>query len=115
MADKDLLGDPIVQPPAMNDSLPWRVFQLTDYEWWIARTMQEAKDDAARAWGFAGAHDPEAAEQLEDAYELSDQSLDTLIFEDDDQDPPVRRTFRAEIAHRVAAGLSAPELFAMEE
>jgi hypothetical protein len=39
----DLLGDPVVDPPAMNAPLPWRVWYLNEYEFWVARNLNELR------------------------------------------------------------------------
>jgi hypothetical protein len=101
----------------MTAPLPWRVFRLNDCDWWVARTLDEAKEDAARTWGFRYVEDAENV--FEEPQELDDATLDRLHFIDtDERERPVktsRRTFRAELAQRVAAGLSKPELFACTE
>lgn len=106
----DLLGDPLPATPAMNAPLPWRVFWLTDCEWWVARTLAEAIEDYTRVTG---------APVEEDAHELTDDEMDRLYFIDQDEhERPIkssRRPFRVELAQRVAAGLSKPELFARTE
>lgn len=106
----DLLGDPLPETPAMNAPLPWRVFKVTDCEWWVARTLDEAREDYLRVTG----------EPIdEDAHELIGAVMDRLHFIDQDEDErPIkesRRPFRVELAQRVAAGLSKPELFACTE
>lgn len=106
----DLFGQPIADPPPMNAPLPWRVFQMNDHpEWWIARTLEEAKAAVAEAWGD---DDPEL---VVDAFELSDESLSAETLTDDEADPPVKRTFREELDLRIARGLAAPEFFAAVE
>jgi hypothetical protein len=106
----DLLGDQIPDTPAMTAPLPWHVYQMNDHpEWWIARTLDEAREAASAAWGD---HDPELTE---DAFELCDESMIEMTL-DCSEDPgfysPIVRTFREELDRRIAAGLSAPEFFA---
>lgn len=102
----------------MSAPLPWRVFYMNDCEWWCARTLQEAKEDAARTWGCS-VEQAEKDGMYDDPYELCDAELDRLHYVDtDERERPVkksRRTFRDELAQRVAAGLSRPELFACTE
>jgi hypothetical protein len=91
----DLLGDPVPEIPAMTDPLPWRVFRMNDYEWWVARTLEEAKADYQQTVGPM----PED-EAFDDPGELTDAELDRLKFIEDPEVPPtkwVRRTFREEL------------------
>jgi hypothetical protein len=107
----DLLGDTSPATPAMDAPLPWRVYRMDDCDWWVARTLEEAKASYQHQTGVDD-------ECIEDARELSDAELDSLYFVDtDDRDRPVkgtRRTFRVELDQR-AAWLSKPELFASTE
>lgn len=109
--EKDLLGDPLPATPSMTDPLTWRVFKVTDCEWWVARTLAEAIEDYTRTTG-------EPVEP-DDAHELSDADMERLHYVDTDDSERVlkdtRRPFREELAQRVAAGLSKPELFACTE
>jgi hypothetical protein len=60
------------------------VFQMSDYEWWLAHSLDEAKADYMNETGSN-------AEDCEDARELTAEELDTLeILAPDD----VPRTFR---------------------
>ncbi len=106
----DLVGDPLPETPSMTTPLAWRVFHMNDIDWWLARTLDEAKSDYTRQTGD---------EDLDDAYELTDEELDRLHFVDtDERERPVtksRRTFREELAQRVASGVNEPELFACTE
>ncbi len=110
---KDLLGDEQPDPPAMDAPLPWRVYALDDCDWWVARSLDEALQDYQTQTGIR----PDGPE-VEDAYELTDAELDSLKFTDcDEHERPTgdARTFREELARRVAEGLSAPEHFASTE
>jgi hypothetical protein len=85
-------------------------------DWWIARTLEEAIADYRAGWADA---------DLTEARELTDAELDRLVFVDLAPDPEhgrdpeisatVRRSFRQELARRVAAGLSEPGIFASTE
>jgi len=101
----------VQETPGMTTPLPWRVFKLTDCEWWVARTMAEAIEDYTRVTG-------EPVEK-DDAHELTDADMDRLQFVDTDEgDLPIRgprRSFSEELARRVAEGLHRPELFACTE
>lgn len=106
----DLLGDPLPETPAMNAPLPWRVFKVSDCEWWMARTLAEAREDYLALTG-------EIAD--EDASEISEADMDRLIFVDLEPTDPsqgtIRRTFRQELAERVTGIPSKPECFACTE
>lgn len=109
---------------ATNPASPWRVFRVSEYEWYAARSPLEALAAAAADWGCKDAP-AELGALLEDLERegLADEApeeadLDALRFTDvDENDCPVGspRTFRDELAQRVAAGLDAPELFAAAE
>lgn len=105
----DLLGDPTPETPSMTDPLPWRVFRMNDTDWWLARTLAEARADYLHQTG----------EDEDEARELTEEELDRLHFVDTDEDErpmkATRRPFREELAQRVSAGLSKPELFACTE
>ena len=98
--------------PLTEENQSWRVFRMDDYDWWIARSLEEAK---ASYKNEVGVDDKD----IEDARELTEEELDRLHYVDvDEGERPVkksRRTFRAELAQRIAAGLSKPELFACTE
>lgn len=111
----DLLGDPLPETPAMTASLPWRVFRLTDYEWWVARTLDEAKEDAAREWGYS-VEQAERDEIFDDPEELSDEQMALLTFREDMYDPKSeRRTFSAQLSRLIQLGIDKPGLFACTE
>lgn len=99
----------------MTAPLPWRVYRLTDYEWWVARTLEEAKEDAAKQWGYT-VDEAEEDEMFCDPEELSDAEMERLKFREDMLDPlsPVR-TFREELDRMIAEGLSEPGFFAGTE
>jgi hypothetical protein len=108
----DLVGDPLSETPSMTAPLPWRVFKMDDCDWWVAHTLAEAKASYQYETGVDD-------ESVEDARELTDEELDRLRFVDTDEaGHPVKETrctFREELARRVSAGLSKPELFACTE
>lgn len=114
----DLLGDPVAAAPPMTESLPMRVFRMNDCEWWMARTLDEAKQDAAHQWGYPSVLPAEKDEMFDEAHELSDEELARLKFVEDAEVPRdqwVRRTFREELDRRIAAGETKPGLFACTE
>lgn len=96
----------------MTAPLPWRVYRMDDCDWWVARTLEEAKASYKHETGIDDEH-------MEDACELTDDEMQRLHFVDTDEaDRPVkesRHTFAVELARRVSAGLSKPELFASTE
>jgi hypothetical protein len=105
----DLVGDPLPETPSMATPLPWRVFRMNDCDWWLARTVAEARADYLR----------ETGEDEDEARELIEEELDRLHFVDTGEDErpmkATRRPFREELARRVSAGLSKPEMFACTE
>jgi hypothetical protein len=108
---KDLFGTELPDPPPMDAPLPWRIFQLDDYYWWVARTLEEACRTAKAEVDFGD-------DDLADARELEDEELGRLKFVDSDEDgnpEGEHRSFRQELARRVSSGLAAPELFACSE
>lgn len=105
----DLLGGP-----------DWKVYRVTDYEWYVARTRDEAIATACSDWGCKSVDEAVSKDMLEldDVHELDDESLRELKYTDtDENDEPVgrARSFRTELARRVAAGLKEAELFAASE
>lgn len=87
-----------------------KIFRLNDCDWWIGETL-----DACVADYRASVDDDPV--QTEDAEEVSDASLDKLIFTDTDENeqPIAKRTFREQLAIEVAAGGRFPRLFASTE
>lgn len=110
----DLLGDPVPPTPAMTDPLPMRVFRMNDCDWWMARTLEDAKASYQETLGPV--HEEEA---FNDPRELTDAELDRLMFCDvDEHDRPMkktRRTFREELQRRIDAGVTVAEMFASTE
>ena len=113
---------------AVPAAAPWRVFRVSEYEWYVARSAFEALQAAAADWGCQDAWADLGAllEDLEkegltdeEPEDVGDAGLDRLHFVDVDEDERTlegsRRTFRAELERRIADGLDAPELFATTE
>jgi hypothetical protein len=110
---KDLLGQQEPDPPAMTAPLEWRIYRLNDCEWWVARTLQEAKEDYQYTIGPMTDEDA-----FEDPAEISEANYDNLRFTDvDEGERPtgITMSFREELIRRIAAGLSSPEMFAATE
>lgn len=110
----DLLGDPEPVPPPMHAPLPWRVWQMSDDEYYLARTFEEARNASATDWGYA-TEDQEFLDMIADAHELSDLQLDSHRYVDHDHPSDRIVTFRQELERRIAGGIQAPELFAMSD
>lgn len=107
----DLLGDPIPETPAMNAPLPWRVFCMDDYPtYFVARSLEEAKEAAANEWGDWN------PELTEDAYELTDEALalERINVADEGEEPRFL-TFRAYLDQLIAGGIGGPGFFASAE
>lgn len=99
----------------MTAPLPWRVYRMNDYEWWVARTLDEAKADAAKQWGYS-VEDAERDEMYDDPDELTDAEMEHLKFREDMFDPlSPTRSFREELDRMIADGLSEPGFFAGTE
>src|SRR5262245_12660810 len=111
-------------PRVIVNGSPWRVYRVSDYEWYAARSALEALQCAAGDWGCKDAA-AELGALLEDLEregladsEPEEADLDALRFTDvDENDEPCGepRTFLEELAQRIAAGLDEPELFAAAE
>ncbi|PPU07768.1 hypothetical protein [Xanthomonas arboricola] len=93
-----------------RETTQMKIFQIDDMEWWIgqdAETVRAAvQDEQGRT-----------EEDLEDFEEVSDESLDVLMFQDTDEDElptSAPRTFREQLAIEVAEGGQFPRLFAAE-
>lgn len=87
------------------------LYQIDDMEWWIgpdaASVIAAVKDE----YGYDDA-------LLEDFQELDGEALDTLIYQDSDEDNRAigeARTFRAQLAIEVAAGGRFPRMFAAQD
>lgn len=72
-----------------------KVFRLNDCDWWMAESLEAAKADYTKETGLT-----EEDEPFDDPHELDEETMDTLIFVDDG----IKRTFREELARRIAIG-----------
>lgn len=89
-----------------------KIFRLTDYEWWIGETLESCVADYIE--NYTG--DPDTVD--DDAHELTDDQLDTLIFTDTDENERAtgeKFTFREQLAREVAVGGRFPRMFASTE
>ena len=134
---------------AVTPGLPFRVFEMNDCDWHVARSLEEAKESYL---GQVCNDD----ENVREARELTEAELDKLHYWDSESRDPMdfdhwrcecgakadgncrwngkayehhhgypvghvvmknisRRTFREELAKRIAEGLKAPEMFATTE
>lgn len=102
----DLLGQPVPETPAMDAPLQWRVYKLNDCDWWVARTLEEAKASWQETCG------PDECEEFEDAYELTDEDMDRLKITDHDDPKSPRLTFREYLEQMKP---TRPDMFASTE
>lgn len=87
-----------------------RVFKVSDCDWWIAETAQQARDSAAQ---FYGDDAEDCVFDLEEVQELSFEALcGTKYFDEDDR---VTRTFAEQLLKRIMEGANTPEIFASTE
>jgi len=100
--------------PEIMDAPPLSVYEVTEGEWWIARTREDAIAAACKCWGVEP--DSQDARLLfSDCNQLTDLDLDRLRYSPDD-DNEITRSFRDELALRVAdAGNTFPQFFATSE
>jgi hypothetical protein len=87
-----------------------KVWQVTDVEWFAAATAEDALKAFAE---YAGDCYEELLEEFGEPEELSDAALDRLQFTDEDDG--VSRSFREELAKRIADGGAFPQFFATSE
>lgn len=85
-----------------------KVFQLNDYEWWAGESLESVVE----YYENNVTNDPDEMEELKDAYELSDEALDTLIFNDEDGS---QKTFRQELENCIKEKQEFPCFFATSE
>jgi hypothetical protein len=91
----------------------WRIFKLNDCDWWIARSIDEAKASFQKECGPMP--DDEA---FDEPCELTDADMDTLkIAESDENERRTGKflTFREYLIERIGDGLDSPEMFASTE
>ncbi len=103
----DLLGDPTPEVPPMNAALPWRIYKLNDCDWWVARTLEEAKTSFQATCGPM-----DEDEAFDDPYELTDEDMDRLKITDHDDPKAPKQTFR-EYLYQMKP--TRPDMFASTE
>ena len=87
-----------------------KVFQLDDYDWWVGESLAACIAEARATCGDDCYQDAE-----EDGCEVTPAELQTLIFRDDESDPPRTCTFAEQLAHEIDLGGEFPRLFASTE
>ena len=93
------------------DTNALKIFQMNDCDWWIGESLEACVKD------YQGNIDDDP-EYTQDARELTDQELDSLMFYDaDENERPsgVKRTFREQLALEVKCGGEFPRMFASSE
>lgn len=99
----------VLAPVAGSES--WRVYRLNDCDWWLARSIAEAKQSAAEYYGCESTDDEIFQD---DVHELTAEELEKHRYHTDDNRKGPTISFREELHHRVAAGPK-PEMFASTE
>ena len=111
---------------ALNDE--WKVWELNDYEWWLAPTKLQAMAAALNNYGHVVSENPTLEEiqgllaesfiaefEIDSVRALTVEELDSQTFVDDlNGVEPVRRSFREELELRIKAGPKV-EMFATTE
>jgi hypothetical protein len=85
-----------------------RVFQVSDCDWWLAETADQARDAAIEFYGG-----DDCVSELDEVVEVPDDELERLQFHDEDDD--TSRSFKEQVAKRIKEGANKPELFASTE
>jgi hypothetical protein len=84
-----------------------KIFSMNDCDWYVGESLEACKTSYL-----------EVCEDVEDAYELTDEELDTTFFYDMDEDENMlgtKRTFREQLAIEIAEGGEFPRFFASTE
>lgn len=84
-----------------------RIFRMDDNEWWAGESLEACVAEGRRQCGDE-CYPDDPSEQ----YELTDEQMRKLKFEDEDG---TTRTFAEELARRVADGEKFPQPFAAED
>lgn len=85
-----------------------KVFQVSDCDWWMAETAEQARESAAECYGTDLDDFP-----LDEIKELSDEQMVTLKLYDEDEE--TTRTFAEQFSKRIREGVTKPEIFASTE
>ncbi len=94
-----------------------KIFECGELEWFAAASAEDALKAMVEEWGGSDSTAQDMRDEYldgEDPIELSDAGLDAMTYFDTDEngDPMSRRSFRAELDRRIAAGVEFPEHFA---
>lgn len=82
------------------------IFQMNEYDWMMARSLEEAKEK------YPDFVDPA---EFVDEREITESELDRLTFYDENAVKGSKRTFREELKRRINAGENYPQFFASSE
>lgn len=89
----------------------WNVYEMNDCDWWLARSPQEAINDAAKYYGCK----PDDEELVATTpRKLSDDELAELQYHLDDNHTGDTHSFKAELNKRIKSG-PVPQMFASTE
>lgn len=94
-----------------DNSEPWGVFRINDCDWWLARSAEEARADAARLYGCK----PEDEEIDKDIPRLTEEQLEAHAFFPDADRGSKSITFAEELKNRITASNPRVEMFATTE
>jgi hypothetical protein len=101
----------LTPPPGTPDSpRVIRIYEVTEGEWWAAESLDAAISYANETYGFG---EQELKMQTEEAQELTDEAMDRLQFNYDEDDRTKRHSFRTELDMRLAdPAQTFPQFFA---
>lgn len=84
-----------------------KVFKLNDYEWYAGYDLESCIKCAIKMTGMT------EEEVVDDPFEETQESLDLLVFYDEDDDE--KRSFSEELELRIERGEKFPDFFAGTE
>lgn len=88
-----------------------KIYQMNDCDWMVGASMEVCVAAYLKDYGSDDSIH-------EDAHELSDNELDSLVFNDMDENETLlgtKRTFREQLAREVLSGGAFPRIFASTE
>lgn len=88
----------------------WKVYQLNDYEWWCAKSLEEAVQESMKQTGMER---EEVYDESNGAEPLSEQSMKTMRFYD--EDTKIHRSFERHLYLEEQKGINEPFMFATTE
>jgi hypothetical protein len=99
-----------------------KIFAMNDCDWYAADTVEDALKAMAEEVGCETTPEGITAMRedfdVDDPGEISDESMDVLIYTDDSELPEgqiINRTFREQLAKMIADGCKFPCFFATTE